>query len=56
LADDHRIVIGLVLVDGLSYKDAAGVLDTPVGTLSSRLARARAALQGILSDQARTVS
>ena len=56
LSDDHRIVIGLVLVDGLSYKEAADVLDIPMGTLTSRLARAREALQGLLSDQARTVS
>jgi RNA polymerase sigma-70 factor (ECF subfamily) len=56
LPDDQRFVIGLVLVDGLSYQDAADVLDTPVDTLSSRLAHARVALQGMLSDQARTVS
>jgi RNA polymerase sigma-70 factor (ECF subfamily) len=56
LSDDHRIVIGLVLVDGLPYKEAADVLEIPMGTLTSRLARAREALQGLLSDQARTVS
>ena len=56
LSDDHRIVIGLVLVDGLAYKEAADVLDIPMGTLTSRLARAREALQGLLSEQARTVS
>lgn len=56
LSDDHRIVIGLVLVDGLSYKEAADVLEIPMGTLTSRLARAREALQGLLSDHVRTVS
>jgi RNA polymerase sigma factor (sigma-70 family) len=56
LTEDHRIVIGLVLVDGLPYKEAAEVLEIPMGTLTSRLARAREALQGLLSDQARTVS
>jgi RNA polymerase sigma factor (sigma-70 family) len=56
LSDDHRIVIGLVLVDGLPYKEAADVLEIPMGTLTSRLARAREVLQGLLSDQARTVS
>jgi RNA polymerase sigma-70 factor (ECF subfamily) len=55
LSDDHRLVIGLVLVDGLPYKEAAEVLEIPMGTLTSRLARAREALQGLLSDQARTV-
>ena len=55
LSDDHRIVIGLVLVDGLPYKEAAEVLEVPIGTLTSRLARAREALQGLLSEQARKV-
>jgi RNA polymerase sigma-70 factor (ECF subfamily) len=56
LSDEHRAVIALVLVDGLSYKEAAEVLEIPIGTLTSRLARAREALQGLLSDQARTVT
>ncbi|UUZ52745.1 RNA polymerase sigma factor [Massilia sp. H-1] len=56
LSDDHRLVISLVLVDGMAYKEAADVLEIPMGTLTSRLARAREALQGLLSDQARTVA
>ena len=48
LGDDQRAVVGLVLVEGLSYQEAAGVLSIPVGTLTSRLARAREALQGML--------
>jgi RNA polymerase sigma factor (sigma-70 family) len=56
LSDDHRLVIGLVLVDGLPYKEAAEVLEIPMGTLTSRLARAREALQALLSDQARNAS
>ena len=56
LSDDHRIVIGLVLVDGLPYKEAAAVLEIPVGTLMSRLSRAREALQGLLSDSARNMA
>ncbi|WP_028100725.1 RNA polymerase sigma factor [Pseudoduganella violaceinigra] len=55
LSEEHRLVVGLVLVEGLPYKEAAEVLDIPVGTLTSRLARARGALQELLSDQARTV-
>lgn len=50
LGDDQRAVVGLVLVEGLSYQEAAGVLDIPVGTLTSRLARAREALQSMLGD------
>ena len=56
LSDEHRLVIGLVLVDGMAYKEAAAVLELPMGTLTSRLARAREALQGLLSDQARTTA
>jgi RNA polymerase sigma-70 factor (ECF subfamily) len=44
LPDEQRLAVGLVLVEGLSYKEAAGVLDVPIGTLTSRLARARTAL------------
>jgi len=49
LNDDQRAVIGLVLVEGLPYKDAADVLGIPIGTLTSRLARAREALQAMLA-------
>jgi RNA polymerase sigma factor (sigma-70 family) len=49
LNDDQRAVIGLVLVEGLPYKEAAEVLGIPIGTLTSRLARAREALQTMLS-------
>lgn len=48
LGDDQRAVVGLVLVEGLSYQEAAEVLGIPVGTLTSRLARARDALQATL--------
>lgn len=51
LSEEHRLVIGLVLVDGLPYKEAAAVLEIPIGTLTSRLARAREALQKLLSDE-----
>jgi RNA polymerase sigma factor (sigma-70 family) len=44
LPADQRSAIALVLIDGLSYRDAAQVLDIPIGTLTSRLARAREAL------------
>ena len=52
LGDDQRLVVGLVLVEGLPYKEAADVLEIPVGTLTSRLARASETLQAILSDAA----
>lgn len=50
LSEDQRMVVSLVLIEGLSYKEAAAVLDIPIGTLTSRLARARATLQVILVD------
>jgi RNA polymerase sigma-70 factor (ECF subfamily) len=39
-----------VLVEGLSYKDAAAALEIPIGTLTSRLARGRETLQALLGD------
>ena len=44
LPEDQRLAVALVLVDGLSYREAAEVLETPVGTLTSRLVRGRLAL------------
>lgn len=44
LPADQRVLIALVCVDGLSYKEAAEVLEVPIGTVMSRLARARRAL------------
>ena len=45
LPEEQRLAIALVLIEGLSYKEAADVLDIPIGTLTSRLARGRDALQ-----------
>jgi RNA polymerase sigma-70 factor, ECF subfamily len=45
LPPDQRTALLLVTVDGLSYKQAAEVVQVPVGTIMSRLARARLALQ-----------
>lgn len=56
LNDDQRLIVGLVLVEGLPYKEAADILDIPIGTLTSRLARARDALQEKLSDIRGTIS
>lgn len=42
---DHRAVLALVDVEGLSYEEAAAALRIPVGTVKSRLARARAAMR-----------
>lgn len=44
LPDDQRLAVALVLVEGLSYREAAAVLEVPEGTLTSRLVRGRNAL------------
>jgi RNA polymerase sigma-70 factor (ECF subfamily) len=44
LPAEQRAVLMLVTVDGRSYREAAEILDTPIGTVMSRLARARLAL------------
>lgn len=48
LPPDQRSTLMLVTVEGLSYKQAAEVAGVPVGTIMSRLARARVALQHLL--------
>jgi RNA polymerase sigma-70 factor (ECF subfamily) len=48
LQEDQRLAVALVLIEGLSYKEAADVLEVPIGTLTSRLARGRDALQKML--------
>ena len=45
LPEEQREVLMLVAIEGMSYRDAAECLDIPVGTLMSRLGRARAALR-----------
>ncbi len=44
MTEDQRAVLELVAIEGFSYKEAAEVLDVPVGTVMSRLARARSTL------------
>lgn len=52
LPDEQRLAVALVLVEGLSYKEAAEVLDVPMGTLTSRLVRGRQALMAQLGETA----
>jgi RNA polymerase sigma-70 factor (ECF subfamily) len=51
LPEEQRIAVALVVVEGLSYKDAAEVLEIPPGTLTSRLVRGRMALVAALEGQ-----
>ena len=48
LPEEQRLAVALVLVEGLSYSEAAQVLDIPVGTLTSRLSRGRETLMQLL--------
>lgn len=41
LPEEQRSVLGLVTVDGMSYQDVAETLGIPIGTVMSRLSRAR---------------
>lgn len=52
LPDEQREAVALVLVEGLSYREAADALDVPVGTLTSRLGRGRAALLAAFGETA----
>jgi RNA polymerase sigma-70 factor (ECF subfamily) len=45
LPEHHRAVLHLTAIEGLSYQECADVLGVPVGTIMSRIARARAALR-----------
>jgi RNA polymerase sigma factor (sigma-70 family) len=47
LPDDQREALHLVAIEGLTYAEAAAALGIPVGTLMSRIARARTALRAI---------
>ncbi|EJC74130.1 RNA polymerase sigma factor, sigma-70 family [Rhizobium leguminosarum bv. trifolii WSM2012] len=46
LPEAQRTVVFLAYVEGLSYREVAGILEIPIGTVMSRLAAARAKLSG----------
>jgi RNA polymerase sigma-70 factor (ECF subfamily) len=48
LPEEQRVAVALVLIEGLPYKEAAQIIGVPMGTLTSRLARGREALQEML--------
>jgi RNA polymerase sigma-70 factor, ECF subfamily len=49
LSDDHRLVVAAVDVAGLSYAEAAEMLEVPVGTVMSRLHRGRSRVAAALA-------
>jgi RNA polymerase sigma-70 factor (ECF subfamily) len=56
LPPDQREVLMLVSVEELSYREAAEVLNIPIGTVMSRLARARIALGRAVSEERKAAS
>ncbi|RIY03214.1 sigma-70 family RNA polymerase sigma factor [Aureimonas flava] len=55
LPEEQREALHLVAIEGLSYDEAAAALDIPVGTLVSRVSRARARLRAIDQDDGSNV-
>ena len=55
LPEEQRVVLLLVSVEGLSYRDAAAVLGCPIGTVMSRLSRARLALGQALESRGQEI-
>ncbi len=51
LPEDQRAALHLVAIEGLPYEDAASALGIPVGTLVSRVSRARAQLRAMDEDE-----
>jgi RNA polymerase sigma factor (sigma-70 family) len=56
LPDDQRSILALVAVQGMSYKEVAETLSIPMGTVMSRLARARVALSQFLNSSAAEIN
>jgi RNA polymerase sigma-70 factor (ECF subfamily) len=52
LPGDQREILLLIGLEELSYQEAAKVLGVPIGTVMSRLSRARARLRGVLDEEA----
>lgn len=51
LSDDHRQVVTLVDLEGFAYAEVSEILEVPIGTVMSRLSRARGHLRQCLLDQ-----
>lgn len=51
LPTEQREVVALILVEGFGYREAAEILELPIGTVSSRLVRGRTALLALVGDR-----
>jgi RNA polymerase sigma-70 factor (ECF subfamily) len=52
LPAEQQAMVALVCIEGVSYKEAAQIAGVPVGTVMSRLARARRTLNAVLNQPA----
>ena len=52
LPEDQRVILLLVVAEGRRYRDVAEILDLPIGTVTSRLSRARDTLRQCLEGVA----
>lgn len=52
LSEDRRVAVYLADVEGFSYQEIADIMDTPIGTVMSRLHRGRKQLRGLLEEYA----
>ncbi len=51
LPEDQRAVLELVAIEGLSYEEVSRIVDVPLGTVMSRLSRARGKLRELMGDR-----
>lgn len=51
LPSEQREVVALILIEGFGYREAAEMLELPIGTVSSRLVRGRTALLAMVGEQ-----
>jgi RNA polymerase sigma-70 factor (ECF subfamily) len=51
LPDEQREIVALILVEGFGYREVSEMLGLPIGTVSSRLVRGRAALLAMVGEQ-----